>query len=253
MAFDFGTLLRSLEAQRGHGFGRTGNRQAEAHLERFENFLDMTTKLVQGVVANAAAIRKNPKLSQVGQDEELQKLATATIDDVEYLGKERSTVGEAIGRLRDVALDFRVPPKDADKTLEFWRGWELRQDFRHRPEAERVHAFLAAAERGDGETMRAFVTGPGLPLVSGELIQRAEEIYAQKKSPEVWSTLQGLEIYRDGLGALASQVASALVTHRAGRESIEKALSISLPLDPREAQLAKEQAIREEAAKGARS
>lgn len=250
MTFDFGILLRSLEPQRGHGFSRTGNRQAEAHRERWEGFLDMTIRLVQTVVANAAAIRKNPRLSPVGQDAELQKLATATIDDVGYLGKEISTTLEALTRVRAVALDFNVIPRDADKTFQFWREWEIRQDYRNRPEAERQAAFLAAATRGDAEFMRAFISGPGLPLVSGELVARAEALYAEKKHPEAWSTLQGLQVYHDRLGELAGHVGQALLTWKADPSAIEKNLGITLPLDPRQEQLAKEQAIREQAAKG---
>jgi hypothetical protein len=157
----------------------------------------MTTKLVQTVVANAAAIRKNPKLSPVGIDAELQKLGTATTDDVGYLGKEIYTTREALTRVRAVALDYLTVPHGVDKQLQYWREMEIRMDYRAKSEPERQAAFTAAATRGDAEFMRAFTNGPGLPLVSSELVARAEALYAETQHPEAWSTLQGLQVYCD--------------------------------------------------------
>lgn len=250
MAFDSGTLLRSLESQRGHGFGRRGNERAEAHRKRWENFLDMTIRLFQAVVTNAEAIRKNPRLSPVGQDAELQKLATATADDVGYLGKEMSTTLEALTRVQALALDYLTVPRDTDKQVEYWRQMEIRMDYRAKSEPERQAAFIHAAEQGNAEVLRAFQNAPGGAWFSGELVDRMNAMYAEKRNPEAWNLLQGLQVYHDRLGELAGHVGQALLTWQADPSVIEKNLGITLPLDPRQEQLAKAQAIREQAAKG---
>jgi hypothetical protein len=220
--------LASIKTLQPRGFGPKGNRQALDRLDRWAEIEDRARSQVEDLSKQESAIRLDSRLSDAGKAEKGLELAQTETTNFGWIGREITQTSEAQDRLRALSLDFLTGAKDADKLLEFLREQEVRQHFRNQPEHERQMAFLKAAERLDGETMRAFQTGPGGPWIAGETLQRAEQSYSERRNREAWKNLQSLGVYAEHLNALAMLIARALLSYGAEPRAIEKALSITL-------------------------
>lgn len=221
--------LASSKTLRTRGLGPRANKQEDSdNLKRRQELDDRTGALLEHLHGQERAILANKRLSDLGRTERVRELAQSEAKEFGYLGREFTKTREVMNRLKALCLDYRIVPKDADKQVEYLRGWEVRQDFRHRPQHEREGAFFSAAERLDGEYMRAFLTGPGLPLVTGDIVGRAEEAYGQRRNPEAWDTLQRTSQYHEYVLGLARIVAWALTSYVVPPADIEKALQTPL-------------------------
>jgi len=222
--------LAGIKTLQQRGFGPEGNRQAPDRLERWAEIEDRARVQTEDLSKQEFTIRRDSRLSDAGKAEKGRELAQTATGDFRWIGREITQTSEAQDRLRALCLDYLKAPKDGDKLLAFLREQEVRQHFRDQPEHERRMAFQQAAERLDGETMRAFQTGPGGPWIAGETLQRAEEIYGQRRNPEAWKNMQSLGVYAEHLNVLAMLIARALLSYGADQSAVEKALAI--PLGP---------------------
>ena len=179
------------------------------------------------------AIKSDGQLSRAGHAEKIRELAAVAAQEFSWIGREIAQVHEVEGRLKSLALDYMIPPKTSNETVEYFRGKEIRDDLRGQPQHDRDMRFLRAAEALDAEVMRALQTGPGGPWIKGETLQRAEEMYGQRRNPEAWKNLQSLAVYLEHLTGLATHIGLALLGWRAEPAAIKKALGVAVAPEER--------------------
>jgi hypothetical protein len=94
------------------------------------------------------------------------------------------------------------------------------------------NAFLSAAQQLDGESMRAFLTGPGGPWIQPDTLERADEMYGQRRNPEAWSNFQSLGVYLEHVTGLANFIGLSLLAWRAEPRAVRENLAIEVPDQP---------------------
>lgn len=233
MAIDFHQVRSGIVSSRQRGLGLTGNRQAPDRLERWAEIEDRAQAQVEDILRRELAIKADGRLSREGHAEKLRELAAGAVEEFGWIGREIAQVQEGAGRLKSLALDYMIQPKTGNETVEYFRSKEIRDDLRGQPQHDRDMRFLRAAESVDAEVMRALQTGPGGPWIKGEPLQRAEEMYGQRKDPEAWARLQSLRVYLDHVQGLAAHIGLALLAWRAEPAAIKKALGVAVaPEEP---------------------
>ena len=233
MAIDFSQVLAGIVSNQQRGFGPTGNRQAPDRRERWAEIENRAQAQVEDILKRELAIKADGRLSREGRAEKLRELAAVAAQEFSWIGREIAQVHEVEGRLKSLALDYLAVPKDADKQVQYWREKEARDEFRGRPQHDKNMRFLQAAEAKDHEVMRALQAGPGGPWIQGETLQRAEEMYGQRRDPEAWARLQSLRVYLDHMQGLAAHIGLALLAWRAEPAAIKKALGVAVAPEER--------------------
>lgn len=230
---DFNQVRAGIISNQQRGFGPKGNRQAPDRLEKWAEIEDRAQAQVEDLLKRELAIKTDSRLSREGHAEKLRELAAVAVQEFSWIGRELAQVQEAQDRLKSLCLDYLNPLKNSNETVEYFRGKEVRDDLRSQPQRDRDMRFLRAAESLDAEVMRALQTGPGGPWIQGETVERAEQMYGERRNPEAWANLRCLSVYRDHVTALASHVGLALLAWRAEPSAIKKALGVAVaPEEP---------------------
>jgi hypothetical protein len=144
-------------------------------------------------------------------------LAEAAAKELAWIGTKVAELLEAKARLRALIFDF-MPRLKGNEVVQYWREREMRDSLRGRPQLERDMTFLQAAQRLDGESMRALLDGPGCPWISGEVRSRGEELYASRRNAEAFETLRDLGVYEEHLQGVRDHAARVLLTINHGTD-----------------------------------
>ncbi len=175
-----------------------------------------------------SAVLANKRLSDIGRQEEILKVAVEATADLGPIRRPIEATKEAMQRLRAVVLDYQDLPEGVDKIEALMLSQEVRQEFRGRPQHEKDAAFLQAADRQDRTTMRAFLTAPGGAWIDGEVRQRGDEAYGARRDPAAWAMLQRLERLYEFYVSLGRMIAIALLAYGLESSQVEKALGLTL-------------------------
>lgn len=170
----------------------------------------------------------NGHLSDLGRQAAIRKVAAEAAGDLGPLRRPITATKEAMGRLKSVVLDYMSLPEGQDKLEALLLAQEVRTEYRSRPQSEKDGAFIQAAERLDRATLRAFQTAPAGPWVSGEMLQRAEQVYAEHNNPDVLEQLRRLQQLFDHYVSLSRMIALALLAYDLVPDQVEQALGVSL-------------------------
>lgn len=143
------------------------------------------------------------------------------------MGEKLTGAKEVKARQMKVCLDYMTRPKGNESAQED-REREVRDSYRAKPQHDRDMAFFRAAERLDDETMRGLQGGPGGAWIGGESLSRAEQLYAERRNPELYSEWQAIEVFIEHIESLATFAAQVLLTLTMGTErpAILKALGL---------------------------
>ena len=220
-------LHSSLQQFQQRGFGPRGNRTASGLLPKWSEILERFTFNAQDFIKAEAAIMRNSALSNEGKQAAKAELAKSAIEKVSWVGGKLAGAQQARDRWKAVCLDYMAQPKGDAMTLEH-RAFEVRVRHRDKPQNEIDMVFLQAAERLDGEVMRALQAGPGGPMIAGEMLSRAEHIYAERRNPQLFQQWQEIEVLIEHIEGVANHGAQVLLTMTLGAErpAILKALGL---------------------------
>lgn len=166
-------------------------------------------------------------LSDLGRQDKLRRVAAEAAGDLGPLRRPIVAAKELQGRHKNVVLDYQQLPEGQDRLEALLLAQEVRAEFRTLRQDQRDAGFIAAAQRGDRVTMRAMMSAPAGAWISGETLQRAEQLYASKRDPEVWEQLQRLQGLLDHLTSLARMIALALLAYHLEPAQIETALGLT--------------------------
>lgn len=224
----FEQALSAIQEHQRRGFGDLGNRRAPSMLEKWQQDLERAESNYQDFIEQEASIRRNTTLSNEGKQAAKAELAKTAIKKLSWIGERVANTNAAGERLRATCLDYQTRPKGANEGVAEAREREVRDSLRTKSQSDRDMAFFRAAEQLDGETMRALMNGPGGPWIEGDILARAETVFAERRNPVAFRSWQELDVYREYLVGIANHAAQVLLTMTVGAErpAILKALGI---------------------------
>ena len=209
--------LSAVREHQRRGFGERGNRKAPSMLERWQEDLQRAESNYQDFIQQEASIMRNSALSNEGKQAAKAELAKTAIRKLSWIGEKVANTSAALGRLRATSIDFMNRPKGIEAVQDA-REREVRDSYRAKPHHDRDMAFFRAAERLDSETMRALQEAPGGPWITGDILARAETMFAERRNPVAFQNWQELDVYREYLQGIAAHAASTLLTLTLGAE-----------------------------------
>lgn len=224
----FDTLNRNLTALRDHQ-PRVDRAPHPDSLEAMQRAQDFALSWVATFRRKEADILANKHLSDLGRQEEIRKVAIKSAADLGPIRRPIEATKEAMARLRVVTLDYMQPTDGQDRLEALLLSQEIRQEFRGCPQRDKDAAFLQAAERQDRTTMRAFQAAPAGPWITGEILQRAEQVYGERQNPNAWEQMRRLGRLYEHYILLGGMIASSLLAYDLAPDTIEQALGLTLP------------------------
>lgn len=224
----FDKLGQNLTALRDHQ-PRADRAPHPDSLEAMQRAQEYAMSWVATFRRKEADILANGRLSDVGKREETLQVATAAAGDLGPIRRPIEVTKEAMARFKTIALDYMQLPAGQDRLEALLLSQEIRQEFRGRPQHEKDAVFLQAAERQDRTTMRSFQTAPAGPWITGEMLQRAEQVYGERQNPGAWEQMWRLGRLYEYYVSLGRMVALALLAYGLAPDTIEKAVGLTLP------------------------
>lgn len=173
-------------------------------------------------------IMRNTRLSNEGKQTAKAELGKAAISDVKWLGDKLIDAEAAAARYKALLFGYMTRPK-GDAGEQYARELEVRNGLRSASQVDKDAAFHRAAERLDGEFMRALQNGPGGPWISGEILSRAETAFAQRQNPEVYQQWRDVEVLIEHLRGIAEHGARVLLGLTMGQERLAILKTLGLP------------------------
>ena len=164
---------------------------------------------------------RDTTLTQEGKQKKLSALAENIVKDFAFVAAPLKDVKAAMTRLMHLMLDPITTKPKGDAMVIFMREQELRRTI---PKDEAYKAYLLALEADDLETVRAILSAPGAPWITGDIRRRGEEQYAQRTNPKAWAQVQSLDYFKDHVESLVEQVRGWFLALGASEESIQKVL-----------------------------
>jgi hypothetical protein len=174
-------------------------------------------------------IQKSRTLSDTGKREEVAKVANRAIDRFAFVDVLLRREKENLASLRKANFGFLDLPEESElKQLKReWRAAELRAAYDGTNQAERDTAYFKALERGDLETVHAFLDAPGGSWITPEFQQRGADEYAKQHTPQAFAEMHDTAFLVEDLEALAEQTRQMLLWLGASPSSVEKALPVA--------------------------
>lgn len=220
-------LFSSIQAFQQREFGPKGNRRAPGLIGPWMELLQRAAGVVETLAKRESAIMRDTNLSREGRAKALADLGKAAPSDFRFVGEKLTNAQEFKSRCMKACLDYMTRPKGNESVQED-REREVRDSYRAMPQLDRDLAFLKAAEQVNAETMRGLQAGPGGPWISGEALSRAEQLYAERRNPELYAQWQAIEVLIEHIQGIATHAAQVLLTMTMGTErpAILKALGL---------------------------
>lgn len=214
------------------GFGPKGNRRAPDMLAPFQELVEHARGVNETLTKQHSAIMRDTNLSREGRERALLALGQAAPKNFRFLGEKLTNAQEARDRWKAACLDYMTRPKGNEQVQED-REREVRDSYRAKPQQDRDMVFFRAAERLDGETMRGLQGGPGGPWISGEALSRAEQLYAERRNPELYRQWQEIDVLIEHIEGLATFALQVLLTLTMGTERPAILKALGLPEEPK--------------------
>jgi hypothetical protein len=183
--------------------------------------LTKTAPSVAVVALEVNGILNDLKLSDQGQQTKLMAVGPRVVPMFEHIGIVLSQADQAQARLEVVLFGAITKEPAGNEVVRYLRQAEIRRALGAASKSERNAKYLLAVEVNDFETAQALLNWPGGPMVSPDIQKRAREAFAQRTSPEALAKLHGIEVLREQLTVLATQVAQWLLHLGASPEAIQ--------------------------------
>lgn len=187
--------------------------------ERWAVIVNKLNELVAPVAAEVEALFNNPRLTDAGKMEAALKIGPRVVGNFAIVGRVVHEADQAIGRLEQLIFGPLTDKPKGDATVTFLREAEIRQSI---PKGQNGIAFLEAINAENLEVARAILDRPAGHGISDEILRRGREAFALKTAPEIWRNLEHVNVLREALNALASQVAQWLILLGASERTVRQ-------------------------------
>lgn len=146
--------------------------------------------------------------SDEGKHTAIVALVNDSLESFGFLGRVVADLEGDAQQTRANIFGVRVPPSwGSDAVLQYWRGKEIRDEFRGLQQPQRDSRFLQAAEADHEATLWAVLNTPDdQPLVREEVKSRALEERAKRQNPQAFHRLGQLTTSAEELGGLRDHV-----------------------------------------------
>ncbi len=172
--------------------------------------LDRADGILQAMEKQEAAIAADSRLSTLGKQEQMAKLAKEFHGQLSFVKGDATTRKNAAEQLRQTFT--AVPePQDQNPVVDFLQGSEIRQRLSGLAQSER----MKAVQDGSPSVLRAVLMDPiGEPLVDRAFLERIQNDRAKTSNGgRQWVKLQSLDFAVERLDQLATAIDLQLLNY----------------------------------------
>jgi hypothetical protein len=164
--------------------------------------LDKADVILQGLEKKEAAIATDARLSSVGRQEQMAKVAAEFHQQLRFVGnaaKDRRAAAEQLRRTFTA-----VPKSQYNETTDFLMSSEIRQRLAPLSMSERMQVLA----KGNAQVLRAVMLDPlGEPLVDAEFLDRLQQTKAQATDGgKEWVRMESLVFVAERLDQLTTAI-----------------------------------------------
>jgi hypothetical protein len=204
-------MYQDLQMEFGAITAQLGRTLRDGMLEALEEKMDLIVTVVKEFEENAARIRGNSELSDLGKSARVNQAASASADRLQHIVSDLSKYDKRIAELQAKAAKPVLPANEMVREL---RACEIRTHYSALdPLALQAEALAMAGDTRLHERLAAILDAP-VPLLDPATAEKAREAMAAAVDPETGRLIHELRVSHD---AIASAVRSAMgKLHAAG-------------------------------------